>query len=430
MDPTTVAVAGIVVMLGIIFLKMPIAFAMLAVGLTGSTIIIGPEAALQLLASDVYRQFSSYGLAVVPLFILMGMIIFHSGMSGRLFDAAYTWVGHLPGGIAATTIMASIAFSAVSGSNSAATATMGSVALPEMKKYDYKPSVAGGAVAIGGTLGVLIPPSTALIIIAVQSEQSITRLFQAALVPGLVVGVLLVLTALTVCRLKPGYGPAGPKATWGQRFRSLTGVIEVAALFFVAIVGMFVGLFTPTEAAAVGAVGALVIALLGRSFSVRMFTTAVLETLRTSAMVVLLIAGAVVFGRFLAVTRMPFELAEWVAGLPVPAFAILWIVLAIYLIGGALMDALGFLVISIPIFFPLVTALGYDLIWFTIVVTLVTTLGAVTPPVGVNVFIVSGLDKTLDVVTVFRGVLPYYIPYAGALVVFTLVPGTILFAVT
>lgn len=430
MDPTLTAVIGILVLLGILFLRIPIAFAMLAVGLTGSTLVMGPEAALQLLASDVYRQFSSYGMAVVPLFILMGMIIFHAGMSGRLFDAAYTWIGHLPGGIAATTILASIAFSAVSGSNSAATATMGSVALPEMKKYGYQRSLAGGAVAIGGTLGVLIPPSTALIIIAVQSEQSISRLFQAALVPGIAVGALLVVTALTICWMKPAYGPPGPKATWGQRFRSLTGVIEVAALFFVAIVGMFVGLFTPTEAAAVGAVGALVIALIGRSLSPRMFTTAVLETLRTSAMVVLLIAGAVVFGRFLAVTRMPFDLADWVSGLPVPPFAILWIVLGIYLIGGALMDALGFLVISIPIFFPLVTALGYDLIWFTIVVTLVTTLGAVTPPVGVNVFIVSGLDKTFDVLTVFRGVNPYYIPYGAALLLFTLFPGTILFAVT
>lgn len=429
MDPTTLAVVGIVVMLGVMFLKMPIAFVMLAVGAIGSTIVLGPEAALQLLAADVYRQFSSYGMAVVPLFIFMGMVIFHTGMSSRLFDAAYTWIGHLPGGIAATTILASIAFSAVSGSNSAATATMGSVALPEMKKYNYNRRVAGGAVAIGGTLGVLIPPSTALIIIAVQSEQSISKLFQAALVPGLLVGALLVLTALFVCWRHPEFGPPGPKATWGQRFRSLTGVIEVAALFFVAIVGMFLGWFTPTEAAAVGAVGALVIALIGRSLTMKMFTTAVIGTLRTSAMVVLLITGAVVFGRFLAVTRMPFDLAEWVSGLPVPAVAILWIVLVIYLIGGALMDALGFLVISIPIFFPLVTALGYDLIWFTIVVTLVTTLGAVTPPVGVNVFIVSGLDKTLDVLTVFRGVNPYYIPYAAALVLFTFVPSTILFAV-
>lgn len=429
MDPTTLALLGIVALLALIFLRVPIAFAMLGVGLTGATMQLGVGPSLQLLASDVYRQFSSYTMAVVPLFILMGMIIFHTGMSSRLFDAAYAWVGHLPGGIAATTILASITFSAVSGSNSAATATMGSVALPEMKKYGYERRLAGGAVAVGGTLGVLIPPSTAIIIIAVQSEQSISLLFRAALFPGLLVGGLLLLTTLLVCWRRPAWGPPGPRATWRQRFRALTGVIEVAALFLLAIGGMFLGWFTPTEAAGVGAFGAFVIALVGRTFSWTTMQKAVLDTLRTSAMVVLLITGAVVFGRFMAVTRLPFDLAEWVAGLPVAPVVVLLVVIGIYLIGGALMDALGFLVISIPIFFPLVTGLGYDLVWFTIVVTLVTTLGAVTPPVGVNVFIVAGIEKTLDVLTVFRGVLPYYVPFAAALALFIVAPETILFAV-
>jgi tripartite ATP-independent transporter DctM subunit len=429
MDPTTLAVLGIVVLMVLVFLRVPIAFAMLGVGLMGATMQLGPDASLHLLASDIYRQFSSYTMAVVPLFILMGMVIFHTGMSSRLFDAAYTWVGHLPGGIAATTILSSITFSAVSGSNSAATATMGSVALPEMKKFGYDRRVAGGAVAVGGTLGVLIPPSTALIIIAVQSEQSISQLFQAALFPGLLVGALLLLTTLLVCWRRPEWGPPGRRATWGQRFRSLTGVIEIAALFLLAIGGMLLGWFTPTEAAGVGALGAFVIALVGRTLTWTVTRKAVLETLRTSAMVVLLISGAVVFGRFMAVTRLPFDLAEWVASLPVAPVVVLLVVIAIYLVGGALMDALGFLVISIPIFFPLVTGLGYDLVWFTIVVTLVTTLGAVTPPVGVNVFIVSGIDKTLDVLTIFRGVLPYYVPYAISLALFVIAPSTILFAV-
>lgn len=429
MDPNTVAVLGIVALMVLVFLRVPISFAMVGVGLMGSAIQLGGEAALQLLASDIHGQFSSYTMSVVPLFILMGMVIFHTGMSSRLFDAAYTWVGHLPGGIAATTILSSVAFSAVSGSNSAATATMGSVALPEMKKFGYDPRVAGGAVAVGGTLGVLIPPSTALIIIAVQSQQSISKLFQAALLPGLLVGALLMLTAILVCWRKPQMGPPGPRATWGQRFRSLTGVIEVAALFLLAIGGMFIGWFTPTEAAGVGAFGAFAIALAGRTLTWVKARTAVSEALRTSAMVVLLIAGAVAFGRFMVLTRMPFDLAEWAAGLPVAPVVVLLVVIAIYLVAGALMDALGFLVISIPIFFPLITGLGYDLVWFTIVVTLVTTLGAVTPPVGVNAFIVSGIDTSLDVLTVFRGVVPYFAPYAAALVLFIAVPSTVLFAV-
>jgi tripartite ATP-independent transporter DctM subunit len=426
----TLAVLGIVVMLGLLFLRVPIAYAMLAAGLVGSTVILGPEAGLQLLASDVYRQFASYSMAVVPLFILMGMVIYHSGASARLFQAAYTWIGHLPGGVAVTTILASIAFSCVSGSNSAATATMGSVALPEMKKYGYDNRVAGGAVAIGGTLGILIPPSTALIIIAVQSQQSITALFQASLVPGLIVGALIVATVWIICLRRPELGPPGPRASWGERVRAIGGVAEVAILFLVTIGGMFAGFFTATEAAAVGAFGALVIAGVRRSLTPAIVRKAILETLATSAMVVMLIAGAIVFGRFLALTRMPFELAEWVSGLGLPAVAVLAVVIVIYLVGGALMDALGFLVISIPIFFPLVTAVGYDLVWFTIIVTLVTTVGAVTPPVGVNVFIVSGLDKALDVVTVFRGVTPYFVPYLGAIVLFTAVPALVLFPVT
>lgn len=428
MDPAMLAIVCIGAMLLLMFLRLPVAFAMLAVGLTGSTLLVGSEASLQLLAADTYRQFSSYTMAVVPLFILMGQIIFQSGMSTRLFDAAYKWIGHLPGGVAATTILASIAFSTVSGSNSAATATMGAVALPEMKKYDYNPRLAGGAVAIGGTLGVLIPPSTALIIIAVQSEQSISVLFRAALVPGVITGALLLVTTFIICAIKPEIGPPGPKATWPARIRSLSGVVEMLILFTLAVGGMFIGWFTPTEAAAVGAFGALAIALVRGSLTPQAFGTACRETLRVSAMVFLLIASAVVFGRFLSLTRVPFELADWVAALPIAPVVVLSIVIMIYLLGGALMDALGFLVISIPIFFPLVTALGYDIVWFTILVTLVTTLGAVTPPVGVNVFITSGIDKRwLDVVQVFRGVTPYYIPYLVAIVMLIAMPQVVLF---
>ncbi|MGJ3508168.1 TRAP transporter large permease [Enemella sp. A6] len=430
MEPSTIAIIGILVMLVLLSLRMPIAFVMLAVGLTGSTVMIGSDAALQLVASDMYRQSASYAMTVVPLFILMGQVIFRTGMSARLFDAAYRWIGHLPGGVAATTIMASIAFSAVSGSNSAATATMGAVALPEMKKYNYDRRLAGGAIAIGGTLGVLIPPSTALIIIAIQAELSISVLFGAAIVPGLIVGLLLVITALVISWRKPELGPPGPKSTWGERIRSLTGVIEILVLFTVAIGGMLRGLFTPTEAAAVGAFGAIALALLRRKLTFSAFWKACVETLRISAMVILLVISAVVFGRFLSLTRAPFALADWVGNLAVPPLLVLLVVFVIYLIGGAIMDALGFLVISIPIFFPLVVALGYDVVWFTIIVTLITTLGAVTPPVGVNGFITSGLDKSwLNVVTVFRGVVPFYIPYAISCVLFMVFPQIILFAV-
>lgn len=429
MSPTVVAIVGIVILLGILFLRLPVSFAMLFVGFGGAVVLSGQDSALQLLASDLYRQFSSYTMAVVPLFILMGQVIFRTGMSSKLFDAAYKWVGHFRGGVAATTILASIAFSAVSGSNSAATATMGSVALPEMKKYQYDQRLAGGAVAVGGTLGILIPPSTALIIIAVQSEQSIVTLFSAALVPGLLTGAALLIATFFMTALKPELGPAGPKATWGERFRSLSGALEVGILFTVAIVGMFAGFFTPTEAAGAGAFGAIIISLVTRTMTPKLFWQCIIETLRISAMVILLVASAIVFGRFLALSRVPFDLADWVANLPVAPFVVALIIVAIYLMGGALMDALGFLVISIPLLFPVMTGLGYDLVWVTIVLTLVTTIGAITPPVGVNVFITAGLDKTLDVITVFRGTVPFLIPFALMIALFFVFPGIIMFPV-
>lgn len=431
MDPVLLAVLAILVMLVVLFARVPIAFAMLATAFIGSWIMSSPDQALQLMSSTLYRQFSANTMVTIPLFILMGQIIFHTGMSTKLFNAAYKWFGFLPGGVAATTIATSIGFSAVSGSNAAATATMGSVALPEMKKYNYDPRLAGGAVAIGGILGILIPPSTALIIIAVQSEQSITTLFQAALLPGLMVGAMLLITVLAICLVKPDLGPRGPKFSWAERFTSLRGAIEVVVLFLISIVGLFMGLFTPMEAAGVGALGAIIIALIGRSLSWKIFWTAVLETLRISAMVILLVASAVVFGNFLSFTRVPFELAAWVSNLPVAPVVILLIVIGIYLLGGALMDAMGFLVISIPLLFPMMVALGYDIVWFTVLITLITTIGAVTPPVGINAFITSGVsNKWLDAVQVFRGVFPFFIPLGLAIGLFILFPDIILFPVS
>ena len=425
MNMVVLALIGIGVMLVLMFLRMPVSFALVAIGLLGSAIVIGFEPALSMVAADAFRQISSYGLSVVPLFVLMGQLAYRAGISRRLYTAAYDWIGSLPGGLAATSILASIGFSAVSGSNSATTATMGSVALPEMKRYKYDPGFAGASVAVGGTLGVVIPPSTALIIIAIQSEQSITKLFTAALVPGLIVGVVLVLTAILVAWRRPELGPRGPKVSWGARLRALTGVIEVLILFLLVIGGLALGWFTPTEAGAVGAFGVLVTALVTRQLTIKQAWMATLESLRISAMVLLLIAGAVMFGRFLSLTRLPFDLAEWAGGLAAPAVVVLLVILSIYLIGGAFMDALGFLVISIPIFFPLVIALGYDPIWFTVIITLITTIGAISPPVGVNVFVVSAMDKSIDVVKVFKGTIVYYIGYATCIALFIAFPAFI-----
>lgn len=426
MDPVQAALIGLVLMAVFMMLGMPIAFSMLLTGVLGNAYLLSPRAAAQLLSGNVWDQFSSYGLSVVPLFVLMGQFAYRAGITERLYDAAYKWVGQYPGGLAGTTIAACAGFSAICGSNSATTATMGTIALPEMRRYRYDAALSTGAVAVGGTLGVVIPPSVVMIVIAVQTEQSLLRLFLAGIVPGLILTALFLATIVAMCVRNPALGPLGPVTSLRQKLRSLSGVVEALLLFALVIGGLYLGWFTPTEAGAAGAFGALAIGVVRRQLSWKGFTLSIVESVRISAMVVLLITGAVLFGRFLTVSRLPFQLADWAAALPVPPGAILVVVIVIYLIGGALMDALGFLVVTIPIFFPLAAALGYDPVWYTIILTVVTTMGAITPPVGVNVFIVQGLAPDIPLHTIFRGVAYFFLAYLLCIAVMWLWPATVL----
>lgn len=414
---------GMIFLFLLMALRMPVSFAMILAGFMGNAYMISTDAALYMLATNVWGQLSSYGLSVIPLFVFMGQLAYHSGITERLYNAAYKWVGRLPGGLASTTILSSAGFAAICGSNSATSATMGTIALPEMERYGYDPALSTGSVAIGGTLGVVIPPSVVLIIIAVQTEQSIAQLFMACIVPGFFLTALFLATVFLLCIRNPGLGPKGPTADMREKLISLTGVAEAMILFLLVIGGLYAGWFTPTEAGAAGSFGALLIGLVRRKLSRQEFVKAVAETIRISAMVVLLITGAVIFGKFLTVTRLPFELADWAAALNVPKEAILLVVLLIYLVGGCLVDALGFLVVTIPIFFPLAQALGFDPVWFTVVITLVTTMGAVTPPVGVNVYIVSGLAPNVPIGTIFRGVSIFLVAYVICLVLLVIFPG-------
>lgn len=427
MDAPLAALVGLAIMFAFMALGMPIAFAMVLAGLLGNAFILSTGAATHLLATNLWEQFSSYSLSVVPLFVLMGQFAFRAGMTERLYAAAYSWVGALPGGLASTTVAASAGFSAICGSNSATTATMGTIALPEMRRYGYAPSLSTGAVAVGGTLGVVIPPSVVLIVIAVQTEQSLLRLFLAGIVPGLLLTALLVLTIIALCLRNPALGPVGPTTSLSDKLVALGGVLEALALFVLVIGGLFGGFFTPTEAGAAGAFGALLIGLVRRKLSLKTIVLAINETLRISSMVVLMIAGAVLFGRFLTVSRLPFELAQWAASLPVSPEMILLVVLLIYLIGGALMDGLGFLVVTTPIFFPLALALGFDPVWFTIMLTLVTTMGAVTPPVGVNVFIVNALAPEVSIDKILRGVAYFMLAYFACIALIWCFPGIVLY---
>jgi len=305
------------------------------------------------------------------------------------------------------TVGACAGFAAICGSTNASAATMATVALPEMKRFRYDSRLATGTVAAGGSLGILIPPSVIFIIYGIMTEQSIGKLFIAGIIPGLILAGLFCLTIYIWTKVNPGVAPRGSRAGWKERLRSLSGVAETLTLFMLVMGGLFAGFFTPTEAGAVGAGGAIVLAILRRRLSWQGFIQAMLESTRISCMVLLIVAGATIFGHFLAVTRIPYALAKWVAELPLPHWAIMAVIIGVYLIGGCFLDALALILLTIPIFYPVVTSMGYDPIWFGVIVVLVTQMGVITPPVGVNVYVVSGVAKEVPLEEIFKGALPF-----------------------
>lgn len=427
MSVTLIAIAGILALFALILLRMPISFAMFIVGFLGMLYITSPMAAYNVISSGIWEQLSTYSLSVIPLFVLMGELLFRSGITEKIFASAYAWVGHRPGSMAITTILSSAGFAAVSGSNTATAATVGTIALPEMKRFEYDRSLSAGSVAAGGTLGVIIPPSAVLIVIALQAELAIRDLFIASIVPGLILMLLFIATVGFLCKRHPEMAPVGERSGWGTRWKSLRGLISIVALFVLVLGGLFAGWFTSTEAAAVGCVGAMAIIALQGRLTFNVLQQAIANSLKSSAMILMLVAGAVIFGRFLTITRLPFEVGEWAAALSLPAILVMACVLLIYVVGGALMDAMGFLIISIPIFFPVAIALGYDPIWFGIVVCIVTSMGAITPPVGVNAFIVKSLDPALKFGEIFRGVGYFLFPYLVCILLLLTIPDLVLF---
>ncbi|BCS89539.1 TRAP transporter large permease [Pseudodesulfovibrio sediminis] len=428
MDPITAGIVGTLLLLVSIFLlRIPVGFAMGIIGFGGFAYVLNWNAATGMLGTEMWNVFSKYGLTVIPLFILMGQICFYSGVNERLYKSAYAWMGQIKGGIAMTTVLACAGFAAICGSNSATAATMSTVALPEMKKFKYNPILSTGSVAAGATLGVVIPPSVVLIIIGLQTSQSIAKLFVGGMIPGVLLTLLFLATIWYLCKKNPDWGPAGPRTTLVEKLKSLPGSIEMVILFFLVMGGLFLGLFTPTEAGAAGAALALLIATISGKMSWKKFTMAINDSIKISCMIMVIVLGAVLFGRFLAVTRLPFEAAGWVAGLPVPPLAIIMVICLIYVIGGMVMDALALLLVTIPIFFPVVTAMGYDPLWFGVLITVVTTMGAITPPVGVNTFIVASMAKDVPMTDVFRGVTYFMVSYVICVAIMMLFPALITF---
>jgi tripartite ATP-independent transporter DctM subunit len=430
MSATLIGVIGIFVMVVIFMSRMPVAYVMAMIGYIGFSIMISGKGGLNLLSRNIYDVFSSYGLTTIPLFILMGQLAFNSGISRRLYDTGYKFLGSTRGGLAMATVSACTAFGAVCGSSPATAATMATVGLPEMKRYNYADELATGSVASGGGLGMIMPPSVVLIVYGILTEQSIGALFVAGIFPAILVTILFIISIYIRCSLTPEQGPPGESFTWKEKVKSLLGMSETLAVFILVMGGLFIGLFTPTEAAAVGVFGVLMVSLIRRQLTRQGFVKALYETLGTSCMVMLLIGGAVVFGKFLAVTRIPFEIATWVGGFDLPPYFIMAIIVLIYFIGGCFMDALAFVTLTVPIFFTVVMALGYDPIWFGIIIVMVTEMGVITPPVGINVYVVFGVARRVigevPLESIFKGILPFLLAVIAGVIILMIFPQIIL----
>ena len=422
MTPLHIGILGIALMGLLLTASMPVAFAMAVIGYIGFSLVVNPQAALSMITLDLYDTLSSYNLTVIPLFVLMGQVSLHAGVSRKLFNAAYHWFGFLPGGMAMATVGACTGFGAICGSGPATAATMASVALPEMKRFKYDMRLGCGAVAAGGSLGMLIPPSVVFICYAIMTEQSIGKLFLAGIVPGLLIALIFCAVIWLQCLKDPRMGPVAPKTTLKAKLVSLIGITDTIILFFIVIGGMFRGFFTPTEAAGVGAGGSLLLALFRRKLTWRTLSQSLKETARTSCMVLIIVAGAVMFGHFLAVTRIPHELASWLAGLPLPPWMIIGMIIGFYLIAGCFVDALALIMLTIPIFYPVISDLGFNPVWFGVIVVVVTQMGVISPPVGINVYVVSGIERDIPLQSVFMGSIPFLIALVIAVALLTAFP--------
>ena len=415
LGPVAVGLWGIAALFVLMALRTPVAFAMLFVGFFGMWVLQGDRAATALILTESYSAVSGYTLVVVPMFVLLGNVASAAGFSRGLYDAANAWVGRFRGGLASASVIGCAAFSAVSGSSVATAVTLGKVALPEMKRLGYADGLATGAVAAGGTLGFLIPPSTGFVLYAILTEDSIGRLFMAGILPGLLMAALFILAVWLVVLRKPEAGPRGAAADWGQRLRLLGQASPLLGIIVVSIGGIYVGAFTPVEASGIGASLVIVLAFATRRLTGPAFREALFDTLKTSAMLYMIVIGANVLNPFLAVTHIPRTLGEELAGLGLGPYGTLMVIILAYVVMGMFMDGLSMLVISIPIVFPMIQQAGFDPIWFGVVAVIVIEMGMITPPVGLNVFVVRGVAGDVPLTTIFRGIMPFLIAMIATL---------------
>jgi C4-dicarboxylate transporter, DctM subunit len=422
MSAGLLGITGVLVLVMFFLIRMPIAFSMGLTGLLGLSYLTSFKTALLFLPRDLFEVFSSYSISAIPMFILMGYYGFSAGLGARLYEAAYSLFGHIRGGLAISTIFACAGFGAICGSCTATSATMGKLAIPAMKKYKYDNAMAAGCVAASGTLGILIPPSVVLLVYGILTSESISKLFIAGIVPGIVLAICMSSAVYLYCVKNPKVGPPGEKVAFKEKVKAIGGIIDVLILFIAVIGGLLFGFFTPTQAGGVGSVGAILIGLARRGLTWKAFLENTKEALRTSCMILTVMAFATVFGHFITLSKITFMLSDWIVGLKVPGFFIMMIIMVIYLIGGCFVDSLPFMILTIPIFFPVVVSLGYDPIWFGVIVTILTGIGTITPPVGINVYVIKNItnDKDLPLEAIFKGTFIFFVAMmVGTLVLVT-----------
>ena len=418
----TAGLLGIGLLLLLLFLRMPIAFAMGFVGLIGVWYFRGWVASTVVMGTTPYYTVAWYVIVVVPLFIMMGEFCFHAGLSRELYDTGYTFLGRLPGGLASATVAGCAGFAAICGESLATAATMGAVSLPEMKRFKYADSLATGCVAAGGTLGILIPPSMGFIFYAIITEQSIGELFIAGIIPGIMLASLFILSITIRARFNPTLGPPGPSTTWIQKLKALKGTWAVLVLFIVVIGGIYLGVFTPIEAGGIGAFGALLMMVIKGKFNRKNLISSLMETGRTTAMIVTIFVGVFILGYFMSTSEVPLVLADIIAGLVLNRYIILAIILIVYVILGCLMNIIPMILLTLPIFWPTIVAMDFDPIWFGVIMVIIMEMGQITPPIGMNVFAISGVAGNVPLGTIFKGIFPFVLVEMVFIVILTIFP--------
>jgi C4-dicarboxylate transporter DctM subunit len=395
------------ILLGLAFARIPIAFAMLIVGVGGFALTRGMHAAFDQLAQTTFAAGIDYELSVVPLFVLMGNFVSRAGMSQELFRAAYTFIGHWRGGLAMSTVVACAGFGSICGSSIATAATMSKVAYPPMRRLGYSDKLSAASICAGGTLGILIPPSTIMVIYGIITETNIGRLFAAGVFPGILAATLLCLAVRWVVWRDPSAGPAGDRSSWAERLDAMKGIWGVVLLFIVSIGGIYAGIFTATEGAGIGAFGAFIFALARRALTWRVLREVLIDSARTTSMLFMILIGALVFANYINFTSLPFDLTNFVDQFRVHPIMVVVAICAIYVVLGTAMEELSMVLLTVPIFFPLVTQLGFDPVWFGILIVVIVEIGLISPPVGMNLFVLSSLLPEVPTPTLFRGVIPF-----------------------